>query len=155
MHISFTTSTRVVRTIVTAAAAMSLIAGCASRLPVSSTTGTTLVRTGTVVDVRDVDVRGGQASGLASAVGAILGGVAGSTIGSGTGSAVAAAGGAIAGGVAGQYASERANASRTVQVRVKFEGGEEQVYQVEPTKSFKKGDVIHVTTTTSGTQLSH
>ena len=155
MSSSFDPANRALHAGATVAFAVMLIAGCASHTPLSSTTGTTFVRTGTVIDVRDVDVRGGQSSGWASAVGTILGAAAGSTIGSGTGNALAAVGGAIAGGIAGQYASQQSNISKTVQVRVRMENGEEQVHQAESGSVFKVGDTVRVTTTNSGTQLSH
>lgn len=155
MYISFDPANPAMRAVAAVAVAVMLVSGCASQAQLSSTTGTTLVQTGTVVDVRDVDVRGALSSGFASAVGAILGGVAGSTIGSGNGSSVAAAGGALTGGIAGQYASQQSSISKTVQVRVRMENGEEQVHQAESGSVFKVGDTVRVTATNSGTQVSH
>lgn len=58
---------------------------------------------GTIVNVRQVQIQGGDDSNVIGAIGgAVLGGFLGNTVGGGTGRSLATAAGAIAGGVAGQ-----------------------------------------------------
>lgn len=128
---------------------MVLLTGCALRpsaQPTMSTEGTTLVQTAQVTNVRDIAVRGGRPSGIGSFLGAILGGVAGSRFGSGHGSTAAGIGGAVAGGMAGQHAEQSASGRNTMEVTVRFEGGELRTYQVEPDDHIRVGDVVNVTT---------
>lgn len=56
---------------------------------------------GTIVNVRQVQIQGGDDSNVIGAIGgAVLGGFLGNTIGGGTGRSLATAAGAVAGGVA-------------------------------------------------------
>lgn len=58
---------------------------------------------GTIVNVRPVQIQGGDDSNVIGAIGgAVLGGFLGNTIGGGTGRSLATAAGAVAGGVAGR-----------------------------------------------------
>ncbi len=58
---------------------------------------------GTIVNVRPVQIQGGDDSNVIGAIGgAVLGGFLGNTVGGGTGRSLATAAGAVAGGVAGQ-----------------------------------------------------
>lgn len=126
-----------------------LLAGCASPPPAQpsmSTQGTTLVQTGQVTDVRDITIRGGQASGLGSFLGAILGGVAGSKIGSGTGSTVAGVGGAVAGSAAGQHVEQSGKSRRSVELTIRLDNGEERKVQVDATENYRTGDVVKIVT---------
>jgi len=57
---------------------------------------------GTIVNVRPVQIQGGDDNNAIGAIGgAVLGGFLGNTIGGGTGRSLATAAGAVAGGVAG------------------------------------------------------
>ncbi|SUH37655.1 outer membrane lipoprotein SlyB [Salmonella enterica subsp. enterica] len=63
---------------------------------------------GTIVNVRPVQIQGGDDSNVIGAIGgAVLGGFLGNTIGGGTGRSLATAAGAVAGGVAGQGVQKR------------------------------------------------
>lgn len=136
-----------------------LLASCASQppaqSPASSTTGTILVRTGQVTDIRDVTVRGGRTSGLGSFVGAILGGVAGSTIGSGHGSTAAGIGGAVAGGMAGHQIEQSGASRSSTELTVRFDNGDVRTYSVEPGEHFRIGDTVTVTTSNGVTRVTH
>lgn len=140
---------------------VSLLCACASQQPspsvTMSTEGTTMVRSATVVNVRDVTVRGdnSQSSGLVSFAGAILGGIAGSKIGNGSGSVAASIGGALAGGMAGQHAEQSAATHSHTEVTVRFDNGDERTYSVDPGQDFRIGDAVQVTATNAVTRLSH
>lgn len=138
-----------------------LLCACATREPASTvamtTTGSTMVRSATVTDVRDVSVRGDkQPTGLGSFAGAILGGIAGSQIGGGNGSAAASIGGAVAGSMAGQHVEQSGGDIRNfTEVSVRFDNGEEHTYTVEPGENFRIGDTVRVTTHNSMTRVTH
>jgi outer membrane lipoprotein SlyB len=139
------------RTISLSATALLAIAltGCATRAsqpPVSSTTGSILVQTGEVTNVRDVTVSGGRSSGVGSLVGGVLGGLAGSTVGGGYGRTAAAVGGAVAGGVAGQRVERSGATTKTTELTVRFPNGDERTYNVDPGESFRIGDTVKITT---------
>lgn len=134
-----------------------LMAGCASQPPAPitmSTQGTTLVRNAQVTNLRDVAVHGGRPSGVGAFVGTILGGVAGSRIGSGYGSTAAGIGGALAGGMAGQHVEQSASGTRTTEVTVRLENGEQQTYQIEPDENLRIGDTVKVITRGGITRIS-
>lgn len=139
---------------------VSLLCACASQQPSQSVTmstqGTTMVRSATVVNLRDVTVRGdgGHSSGLVSFAGAILGGIAGSKIGGGNGSAAAGIGGALAGGMAGQRAEQSAAARSFTEVTVRFDNGDERTYSVDPGQDLRIGDAVQVTAHNAVTRLS-
>lgn len=68
---------------------------------------------GTIVNVRQVQIQGGDDSNVIGAIGgAVLGGFLGNTIGGGTGRSLATAAGAVAGGVAGQGVQSAMNKRR-------------------------------------------
>lgn len=138
--------------------ATSLI-GCAtqhgSESAVSSTQGTSLVRTAQVTNVRDVTVSGGASSGVGSFIGSVLGGVAGSNIGSGHGSTAASIGGAVAGGVAGHAVQKSAATTKATELTVRFANGELGTYNVDPAETFRVGDTVKVITTQGKTRITH
>lgn len=73
---------------------------------------------GTIVNVRQVQIQGGDDSNVIGAIGgAVLGGFLGNTIGGGTGRSLATAAGAVAGGVAGQGVQSAMNKTQGEQPR--------------------------------------
>lgn len=123
-----------------------MLAACASREPLMSTDGGTLVRTGQVVDVRDVTVAGNRTSGFGSFVGTLLGAVAGSTVGSGHGRSLATAGGAVAGNVAGGKMEAAAGTYTRTALTVRFENGDTRVYHLAPDPTLRVGQRVQVVT---------
>lgn len=109
----------------------------------SSTTGTTLVRTGYVTEVRDVTVHDNSSSPAAPAIGALVGGVAGSMIGSGSGRAIAAIGGAAGGSVAAKQLA-KPGTTTLKKVTVRFEDGGLQTYDVNTEEPFRVGEPVKV-----------
>ncbi len=70
---------------------------------------------GTIVNVRPVQIQGGDDSNVIGAIGgAVPGGFRGNTVGGGTGRSLATAAGAVAGGVAGQGVQRAMNKKKEV-----------------------------------------
>ena len=79
---------------------------------------------GTVVNVRPVQIQGGDDSNVIGAIGgAVLGGFLGNTIGGGTGRSLATAAGAVAGGVAGQGVQGAMNKTQGVELEIRKDDG--------------------------------
>lgn len=115
------------------AASLSVLAGCANESASSSvyTYGQAqreqIVRTGTVVAVRNVVIEKGQTTGFGGLAGGAVGGVAGSTIGRGTGSVLGAVGGAIAGALVGNAIENQAGKTQGLEITVRLDNGETRV----------------------------
>lgn len=125
-----------------------LASGCASHPDVSqkmqfSPTGTSLVRTGYVSDVRDVAVRDHSRASGAPAIGALVGGAAGSLIGSGSGRMLGAISGAAGGSLAAQRLA-RPEESTVTKVTVRFEDGSSEAYEADPKEAFRIGEPVKV-----------
>lgn len=79
---------------------------------------------GTIVNVRPVQIQGGDDSNVIGAIGgAVLGGFLGNTIGGGTGRSLATAAGAVAGGVAGQGVQSAMNKTQGVELEIRKDDG--------------------------------
>lgn len=117
-----------------------------------STTGSILVRSGYVADVRDITVHDHTSSPAAPAIGALIGGVAGSLIGSGSGRAVAAIGGAAGGSIAAQQLAKPGTTSLR-KVTVRFEDGQTQTYEVGANESFQVGEAVKIVNRNGNIQL--
>lgn len=75
---------------------------------------------GTIVNVRPVQIQGGDDSNVIGAIGgAVLGGFLGNTVGGGTGRSLATAAGAVAGGVAGQGVQSAMNKTQGVELEIR------------------------------------
>lgn len=115
------------------AGAMSVLVGCANNSASSSvyTYGQAqreqIVRTGTVVALRNVVIQQAQTSGFGGLAGGALGGVAGSSIGRGTGSVLGAVGGAIAGALVGNAVENQAGKTQGLEITVRLDNGETRV----------------------------
>jgi outer membrane lipoprotein SlyB len=133
--------------------------GCAAQhgpeSVVSSTQGTSIVRTAQVTNVRDVTMSGEASTGAGSLIGSVLGGIAGSSIGSGHGSTVASIGGAVAGGAAGHAVQKSAATTKATELTVRFANGDVDTYNVDPAETFRIGDTVKVITTQGKTRITH
>lgn len=107
------------------------------------TSGAVLVRSGYVVEVRDVTVHDHSGSPAAPAIGAVVGGVAGSLFGSGSGRAVAAIGGAAGGSLAARQLA-KPGTSHLRKVSVRFEDGQTQTYDVGADEIFQPGEAVKI-----------
>ncbi|WP_342320851.1 outer membrane lipoprotein SlyB [Kosakonia sp. BYX6] len=79
---------------------------------------------GTIVNVRPVQIQGGDDNNVIGALGgAVLGGFLGNTVGGGTGRSLATAAGAVAGGVAGQSVQGSLNKTQGVELEIRKDDG--------------------------------
>lgn len=99
---------------------------------------------GTVVNVRPVQIQGGDDSNVIGALGgAVLGGFLGNTIGGGAGRSLATAAGAVAGGVAGQSAQGAMNKTQGVELEIrKDDGSTIMVVQKQGNTRFSAGQRV-------------
>lgn len=99
---------------------------------------------GTIVNVRPVQIQGGDDSNVIGAIGgAVLGGFLGNTIGGGTGRSLATAAGAVAGGVAGRGVQSAMNKTRGVELEIrKDDGNTIMVVQKQGNTRFSAGQRV-------------
>jgi outer membrane lipoprotein SlyB len=146
-------------TILFPALTAAILTGCAatppSLPPASSTTGTTLVQTAVVTDVRDLSVNAGQYAVPGSLIGGVLGGLAGNALGGGNGRALTTLGGALAGGVAGQRVGQAGSNRAVTRLTVRFDNGDLFTYDVEPGERFQVGDRVRVTSHGAQVTVTH
>lgn len=109
---------------------------------------------GTIVNVRQVQIQGGDDSNVIGALGgAVLGGFLGNTVGGGTGRSLATAAGAVAGGVAGQSVQGAMNKSQGVELEIrKDDGNTIMVVQKQGNSRFSAGQ--RVALATNGRQVT-
>jgi len=109
---------------------------------------------GTIVNVRQVQIQGGDDSNVIGALGgAVLGGFLGNTVGGGTGRSLATAAGAVAGGVAGQGVQGAMNKSQGVELEIrKDDGSSIMVVQKQGNSRFAAGQ--RVALATNGRQVT-
>ncbi|MGK9171852.1 outer membrane lipoprotein SlyB [Yokenella regensburgei] len=109
---------------------------------------------GTIVNVRPVQIQGGDDSNVIGALGgAVLGGFLGNTVGGGTGRSLATAAGAVAGGVAGQGVQGAMNKSQGVELEIrKDDGSSIMVVQKQGNSRFAAGQ--RVALATNGRQVT-
>jgi outer membrane lipoprotein SlyB len=125
------------------------VLGCAAspnaRHPeIASTSGITLVETGSIVNARDVRIDDNKSAPLSPVIGALLGGVAGSMIGSGSGRAIATVGGAAGGSIAAQEVT-RAGSTHLTRITVRLDDGREATYDTAPEEAFRIGERVQIT----------
>ncbi len=136
--------------------AAALAGGCASSqsgTPLSSTRGSTLVRSALVVEIRDVVVQGNQHAGAGAVLGGVLGAIAGNTVGSGFGRVLATSGGALIGGAAGQQAGRAASRSNLVRLTLRTANGNLETHDVGANEPFHVGDEVRIITDNDGTRV--
>ncbi|EFW72433.1 Outer membrane lipoprotein pcp precursor [Escherichia coli EC4100B] len=99
---------------------------------------------GTIVNVRPVQIQGGDDSNVIGAIGgAVLGGFLGNTVGGGTGRSLATAAGAVAGGVAGQGVQSAMNKTQGVELEIrKDDGNTIMVVQKQGNTRFSPGQRV-------------
>ncbi|WLI77231.1 outer membrane lipoprotein SlyB [Kosakonia sp. H02] len=99
---------------------------------------------GTIVNVRPVQIQGGDENNVIGALGgAVLGGFLGNTVGGGTGRSLATAAGAVAGGVAGQSVQGSMNKTQGVELEIrKDDGNTVMVVQKQGNTRFSAGQRV-------------
>ncbi|XNM83280.1 outer membrane lipoprotein SlyB [Escherichia coli] len=106
---------------------------------------------GTIVNVRPVQIQGGE-SNVIGAIGGAVGGFLGDTVGGGTGR-VATAAGAVAGGVAGQGVQSAMNKTQGVELEIrKDDGNTIMVVQKQGNTRFSPGQ--RVVLASNGSQVT-
>lgn len=139
---------RAIAWVMSAAALLTVLAGCAPSLSGRAYQREQVgreqtVRMGVVESVREVQIEGTR-SGVGTAAGAVVGGIGGSTIGHGRGSAAAAVIGAVAGGVAGHAIEESATRRPGLEITVKLDSGNMIAITQEADETFRPGDRVRV-----------
>jgi len=138
-------------TLVAAASALALAAGCSSPMdpgarPVAPVTQSPTVYQSTQYgQVRSINVvdRPGNASGAGAVIGAVVGGVLGHQVGGGTGNTAATVGGAVAGGVVGhEIEKRRASGTEVYRVEVQFDDGHTATYDFKDLNGLQIGDRV-------------
>ena len=99
---------------------------------------------GTIVNVRPVQIQGGDENNVIGALGgAVLGGFLGNTVGGGTGRSLATAAGAVAGGVSGQSVQGSLNKTQGVELEIrKDDGNTIMVVQKQGNTRFSAGQRV-------------
>lgn len=122
-------SSHAARATLCAALSTAVLAPLALSLPAQAATSTSkasaaapTVQNGTVVEVREVEVKG-KGSGVGVVAGAVVGGLLGNQIGKGTGNTVATVGGAVAGGFAGNEVEKHVKKHTVFKTTVKLQDG--------------------------------
>ncbi|MTH48239.1 outer membrane lipoprotein SlyB [Intestinirhabdus alba] len=137
------------------------LAGCVNNDPLSGDVYTASeakqvqnVTYGTVVNVRPVQIQGGDDTNVIGAIGgAVLGGFLGNTVGGGTGRSLATAAGAIAGGMAGQGVQGKLNKTQGVELEIrKDDGNTIMVVQKQGNSRFAAGQ--RVVLASNGSQVN-
>ena len=99
---------------------------------------------GTVVDLRTVEVKTGEASGGGAVLGGVLGGVVGHQIGSGRGNTAATVLGAAGGAYAGHQIEKNTKTETKHQVVIKMEAGNERYFNFSKPTSYRVGDKVKI-----------
>ncbi|PHM28563.1 glycine zipper 2TM domain-containing protein [Xenorhabdus budapestensis] len=113
---------------------------------------------GTILSVRPVTIKGGQAGDpnvLGLIGGAVLGGLLGNTIGGGSGQKLATATGAIAGGMAGQGIEGVLDKTKGVELEIRTDSGRNiVVVQKLDQVVFNKGQRVKIVDSGDSTTVS-
>ena len=142
------------------AAAVTLLAGCATSQSGSSYTPhqaqhEMTVRMGVVESVRQVTISGTK-TGTGQMAGTVVGGIAGSNVGGGNrGSAVGTILGAVGGAVAGHAIEEAATKKNGLEITVKYDNGAMGAITQEADEQFNVGDRVRVLSGGGVTRVSH
>lgn len=134
------------------------VLGCAAspydrHSEIASTSGITLVETGSIIDVRDVRVDDNKSAPFSPVIGALLGGIAGSMIGNGSGRAIAAAGGAAGGSIAAQEAT-KTGSTHLARISVRLDNGREATYDTAPEEAFRVGERVQISSHSGKPKIS-
>lgn len=98
---------------------------------------------GVVVSIHEVEAEG-KGSGLGVVAGGVVGGLLGNQVGNGTGRDLATIAGAIGGAVVGNKIEKDSKKTKSYNITVKMETGEEVVYHQATLPNFVKGDAVRI-----------
>ncbi len=98
---------------------------------------------GTVISVTEIEAEG-KGSGLGVVTGGVIGGLLGNQVGNGTGRDLATIAGAIGGAVVGNKIEKTSKKTKTYDIKVKMETGEEVVFHQATQPNVVKGDAVRI-----------
>ncbi|BBP02761.1 membrane protein [Sulfuriferula plumbiphila] len=129
-------------------AAVLTLGGCASGLGSrdysrDQARGAQEVRTGVVVEVRNVNIEGTKTP-IGAGAGAVVGGIAGSQVGRGNGSIAGAVLGAVVGGLAGSAVEEGVTRQQGLEITVRLDSGRTIAVTQGADEYFRPGDRVRV-----------
>lgn len=124
------------------------LGGCASGLGSrdysrNQVRGVQEVRTGVVVEVRNVNIEGTKTP-IGTGAGAVVGGIAGSQLGRGNGSIAGAVLGAVAGGLAGSAVEEGVTRQKGLEITVRLDSGRTIAVTQGADEYFRPGELVRV-----------
>lgn len=98
---------------------------------------------GIVISIAEVEAEG-KGSGLGVVAGGVVGGLLGNQVGNGSGRDLATIAGAIGGAMAGNKIEKNSKKSKSYDITVKMETGEEIVFHQTSQPNVAKGDAVRV-----------
>ena len=98
---------------------------------------------GVVVSVTEVEVEG-KGSGLGVIGGGVVGGLLGNQVGQGTGRDLATIAGAVGGAIAGNKIEKQAKKTKSYDIAVKMDSGEELVFRQDTLPVVASGDLVRI-----------
>jgi outer membrane lipoprotein SlyB len=98
---------------------------------------------GVAIAINEVETAG-KGSGLGVVAGGVVGGLLGNQVGSGTGRDLATIAGAIGGAMAGNKIEQNSKKTRSYNITVKMETGEEVVFHQAGLPNFVQGDAVRI-----------
>lgn len=107
---------------------------------------------GKVTTVRVTENKG-KGGPIGMIAGGVVGGLLGHQVGAGRGKDVATVAGAAGGAYAGHKVEEKMTSSKTWAVSVKFENGDERVFNFDKDAGFATGDPVKAVGTSTGTSI--
>lgn len=98
---------------------------------------------GVVLSVNEVDAEG-EGSGLGAVAGGVLGGVLGNQVGAGSGRDLATIAGAVGGAFAGNKVEKISKKTRSYDIAVKMNTGEERTFNQAAVPNVGRGDTVRI-----------
>jgi outer membrane lipoprotein SlyB len=98
---------------------------------------------GVVLSVKEIETEG-KGSGLGVVAGGVVGGLLGNQVGNGTGRDLATIAGAVGGAFAGNTIEKNSKKTKSYDITVKMETGEEQIVHQATAPDVVKGDMVKI-----------
>jgi outer membrane lipoprotein SlyB len=111
--------------------------------PATSMKRTICQNCGIVLSVSEVETEG-KGSGLGAVGGGLVGGLLGNQVGQGTGRDLATIAGAVGGAIAGNKIEKQAKKTKSYDITVRMETGEERVFRQDTLPEVAGGDKVKI-----------
>lgn len=98
---------------------------------------------GVVTSVTEVETEG-KGSGLGAVGGGVVGGLLGNQVGQGTGRDLATIAGAVGGAIAGNKIEKKAKTTKSYDIAVKMETGEDRIFRQATLPDVASGDAVKI-----------